>query len=246
MERGIYTAASGMVAAQQWMDVTAHNLANASTTGYKRDAAIFDEAFERAMNADGGLGEYLGSVGTGPILKGQYTSFEVGIPMTTGNDLDVAITTKEGLFSVEGPDGSAYTRDGSFALNEDRELITHSGYRVLDPNGSPIKVPVGTLDVSPDGSISVDGNSIGKIGIYDGQFTKVGHGLFSGTNVTSLNSGSLTSPMLTHRAVESSNVNAIEEMISMIKINRVFEMAQKSITSEDEMSQKLIQSLQSQ
>ncbi len=239
MERGIYTSATGMQAAETWMETIAHNLANASTTGYKRDVVLFGDALERAMYADGGNARFLGTLGSGGTRLGQFTLFDTGLPTPTGNDLDVAITTAEGLFAVQTPDGASYTRDGSFELGPNRELTNKSGFPVLDANGSTITMPAGKVDIAPDGSVSVDGKFVAKLGVWNGEFVKSGSGLYTGANVSVMNDSRLA-----WQAVEASNVNAIDEMISMIKLNRAFEMAQKSATTQDEMSQQLLQILQ--
>jgi flagellar basal-body rod protein FlgF len=239
MNRGIYSTATGMVAAQRWMDVTANNLANASTNGFKRDGLVFNDAMERELAASGGFGTRLGSLGVGATPQGEYTVFEGGPVTATGNPLDMAIEGDKGMFAVRTPGGVRYTRDGSFSLNANRELVTKNGHQVLDERLEPITLPAGKLDVSNEGALSIDGKAAGTIGIFEGTFTKEGDNLYSAVSAKKAESGGVR----TH-AIEGSNVNAVEAMISMITLSRSFELAQKSITQQDELTQRLIQSLQ--
>lgn len=226
---------------EQWLDVVAHNLANASTAGFKKSAVSFDEAFERAMVA-GDYNRLVGTVASGPILRGQHTVWETGPLSPTGNDLDVAITTDRGLFAVQTPNGVRYTRNGSFTLSPDRQLATRDGHLVLDAEMSPIALPAdvgGRIEVSQDGVVSAGDQVVGRLATFDGDFARAGQALFTSTNASPMERASLA-----QRNVELSNVNAVEEMISMIKLNRVFEMAQRATTSQDESTGRLLQSLQ--
>ena len=226
-----------MNAAQQWLDVVSHNLANVSTTGYKRESAVFNDTLKRALyNAEG---SYIGDLGAGGWMQEKYTVMEVGTTTATGNPLDVAIQTPEGFFAVQTDTGVRYTRDGSFSLDADRRLTTKQGLPVLDAAGREIRLPAGKVEVGASGAISVDGTEVSTIGVYDGRVSKLGEGLYEGASMQVIDA-----PMLQAGALEGSNVNAIEEMIAMITLNRIYEMAQRGVLSQDEMSQKLLQSIQ--
>jgi len=254
MIRGIYTTATGMMASEQRLDVIANNLANASTAGFRRDGVNFSEACEREMCADGGLGQSLGTLGSGPTATGQYTDFSPGPVTPTGNALDVAIDSPKAAFAVEvqQPNGTTqtyYTRDGSFTLNASRQLVDKAGYPVLDDSGRPITLPQGVANISADGTVSVDGKSVAKIGVYSGQFVKAANGLFTpavGANGLPVDPQALSGTTLKTQCVEGSNVDTIKSMIDMITTNRSYELAQKSIQKQDDSTQKLIQSLQTQ
>lgn len=226
-----------MSSVQKWLDVVSHNLANVSTTGYKREGVAFNDTLTRAMYGDGG--NYLGELGAGTTLQQEYTVMEVGSITTTGNPLDVAIQSEEGFFAVETPQGIRYTRDGAFTLNADRELVTKSGHPVLDRSNNVIQLPPGQIEIDPDGAVSVDGTDAGSIGLFGGTVVKTGGGLYIGQDMERIGS-----PSLQPGAIEGSNVNAIEHMIEMIRLNRIYEMAQRSAQGQDEMTQKLIQSIQ--
>lgn len=238
MHRGVYTAAAGMQAADKWMDTIAANLANSSTVGFKREAIDFNERLMRELyNADG---KPLGELGAGPESIGRHVIFDVGTPLNTGNPLDVAIRTTEGLFAVQTGEGIRYTRNGSFSVSADNELITKDGHQVLDPQGQPITVRPGILEITTTGQVQSDGVPVGQLGLFKGDFTRFGNSLFACENAEPMDAVNLATS-----AVESSNVNAIEEMVAMIKLNRAFEMAQKSVTSQDEASERLLQILNS-
>src|SRR5438128_8278 len=128
MNRGLYTAASGMSAAQRMLDVTANNLANASTTGFKSDGLVFKDALEANLNSGG---RNIGQMSYGVVADGAYTNFGVGAITPTGNPLDVAINDSKGAFKVEANGQKRFTRDGSFRLDDQKQLVTREGYPVL-------------------------------------------------------------------------------------------------------------------
>lgn len=241
MNRGIYATASGMQGAQQLLDVITNNLANASTIGYKKDGLAFDDTLARELRADGGNGPVIGTLGQGPQEKGRYVDLSSGQLATTGNPLDLAITESKGFFAIQGAEGTTYTRNGSFSLNAERELVTQQGKRVLDEQNTPITVPEGRLEVSADGTIQVDGVPQGKVGVFSGAFKKISGSEFSCDDAVPIDDFQIRTG-----ALESSNVNPIETMVGMISLNRSFELAQRSIIQQDELTEKLIQSLNQQ
>lgn len=227
-----------MLATQKWMDTVTNNLANVSTNGFKRDGLAFSDALETEIRAAGGMGQSIGTLGSGTTPAEAYTSFEVGPMQSTGRPLDVAIDAESGMFAVQTPDGIRYTRDGSFTLNDQRELVTKDGFQVLDQNERPITLSAGTPSVDAGGQITVDGQSVGTIGVYDGIFQKEGSNLYASSNPTAD-----SAPSLKPQTLEGSNVNAVQTMVEMIQIGRLFELSQKSIQQQDDLSQRLIQSL---
>lgn len=241
MNRGIYATATGMWAAQSKMDVIANNMANAATTGYKRDGLAFAERYERELRANGGLGLSLGTLGSGSIQRSQFTHFGVGALSATSNPLDLAIPQDKGLFAVQTPQGVRYTRDGAFSINADRELVNKLGFHVLDESGRPIVLPVGSPQIQDDGTVFVGDREAGKIGVFDGNFQKTGNNLYESSNAKPIEGASVKAGHL-----EASNVNPVEAMIEMISLNRSFELAQRSIVQQDELTQRLIQSLRDQ
>jgi len=229
-----------MQATQTEMDLISNNLANISTVGFKRDGIAFSDAMEREVYANGGLGQKLGTLGSGPTQARQYTVFVMGPISGTGNALDVAINTQSGAFAVRDKDGSTkYTRNGSFTINADRTLTTKSGLPVLDDSEREITLPEGVVSISNDGTISVGDSTVAKIGVFDGAFTKTGNNLFETRKAELMSNADLRTS-----ALEGSNVNSIEVMVKLISLNRNFELSQKSIQQQDSLTQRLIQSLQ--
>jgi flagellar basal-body rod protein FlgF len=240
MTRGVYAAAAGMMASEQWLDQIANNLANASTTGFKRDEATFNEGYLRLVRDGAGRGAPLGELGAGPDLIASRTVWEQGSILHTGSPLEAAIRNPRGLFAVETPAGVRYTRAGSFTLNDRKELVTHSGLRVLDDRGQPLVFPPDTASpkIMEDGRVMAGEVPIGRLALWDGDAVKVGGSLF-----TLAQPQQLPAVSLAVGAIEASNVNPVEEMISMIKLHRAFEMSQKSASSQDEATSGLIQAM---
>ena len=222
--------------AQRAMDVIANNLANVSTNGFKRDGIAFNDALERELEQGG---RNVGSLGSGASVQSIFTDFSIGSMTETGNPLDLALESPKGLFAIQTPSGVRYTRDGSFGLDVNRQLITKDGMPVLDDQNRPITVESGSISVQSDGTIQIDGEPKAKIGIFDAAgFVKEGLNRFTPAGPVTTSTATVKSG-----ALESSNVNAVDAMVQMIQLSRLFEMSQKSITSQDELTQRLIQSL---
>ncbi len=236
MNRGLYTAATGMSAAQRMLDVTANNLANVSTNGFKSDGLVFRDALDANMNL---AGRPLGQMSYGVVAAGQFTNFAIGAITPTGNPLDVAINDSKGAFKVQLPNGQPrFTRDGAFRLDDQKQLVTRDGYPVLDKNDNPITIDGSDIKIDDHGVITVDGKEAATIGVFDGNFIKEGQNLYLSNDAQQSDEIGVKG-----KALESSNVNPIESMVQMITINRAFEMAQKAVSQHDELTQRLIQSL---
>jgi flagellar basal-body rod protein FlgB len=227
-----------MIASQQTMDVVTNNLANVNTSGYKSDSVLFNEELERQMTLPNS--KAVGMVATGPAIKQQFTNFNQGSLNQTNNKLDFAIEGN-GMFAIQSDNGQiSYTRNGAFTQSSTGDLITKDGSQVLDPSGNPIQFPAGPFNVTPNGTIQnpTTGQSYGQIGIYNGTFTKAASGLYASADATAQPTNS-TATTLKQGALEGSNVNSISSMVQMIELGRNFDMAQKSMLAEDDMTQKL-------
>ncbi|MCU0315172.1 MAG: flagellar hook-basal body protein [Fimbriimonadaceae bacterium] len=232
-----------MSTSTKWMEVIANNLANTSTTGFKRDVMVFNDGLMREMARDSGRGETIGQLGAGAIPMRMMTIFEAGVHNPTGNPLDLAIANDHAMFSVQTPQGVRYSRDGAFALNTERQLVTKNGSLVLDGNGQPIVIPPGKMEIAQDGAITVNEQQVAQIALFEGQFSKMGDSLFAGQSTQRLPA---ERAQMLQGFIESSNVNAVTEMIAMIRLHRAFDMAQKSAMSQDEATQRLLQTIQGQ
>lgn len=240
MIRGLYTAASGMIARQAQMDNVTNNLANANTPGYKlqnMNFKSFDEAVIFNMDKKVGSANFknvLGSIEMGVAIDQTNTDFTQGILQDSDRNLDFALNG-DGFFTVEAPDGTErYTRAGRFLLTADGRLVTPSGYSVLgiDENGNkvPIVLDDQSIKLEPDGSF-VSGNNKYRFAIS--QFQNI-NTLERNADNMYINRGN-ENPVLTQNtevkqySLESSNVDIIKTITDMISIMRSYETNQKVI-----------------
>ena len=257
MLRSLYTAATGMEAQQLKMDVISNNLANASTTGFKKARAEFEDLLAETVRVPGaplpgGGGDPAPlQVGLGVRTGSTTRSFAQGDVVATQNSLDVAIEGR-GFFRVIRPSGeAAYTRAGNFRLDGEGRLTTPHGERV-EPG---IEVPPETLDltIKPDGTVlarlpgTPELQELGVIELTtfpnpDGLLA-AGDNLFDATEAAGEplqhRPGEDGAGQLAQGYLESANVKAVEEMIGMISTQRAYELCSKVIQTADEMLQRL-------
>ncbi|GAW31229.1 flagellar basal-body rod protein FlgF [Carboxydocella sp. JDF658] len=248
MIRGLYTAASGMVAQQKRMDTIANNMANVNTAGFKRDETVV-EAFPQLLlsrlndpgipgAAKGEIRPLVGGLGTGARLQAVLPIFTQGPLRQTEAPLDVAIAG-DGFFVVQTPAGEAYTRNGAFQLDEQGYLVTSAGYRVLG-QGGPIRVQPGSkVVIDEQGQVTANGQPVGKLRVVafanPQALQKLGDSLFQGTGATPL-----AEPVLRPGFLEQSNVNPVLEMVNMLTAMRTYEAGQKTIQAEDQLLEKAV------
>jgi flagellar basal-body rod protein FlgG len=228
---GAYPILSGALAQEKRLEIITNNLANLNTTGYKKDRAVFGVVSLGPAESPPGTGEPLGPAPVFSALSLVTTDFAPGAMRTTGDPLDMSIDG-EGFFVVDTPTGPRYTRDGHFTLDAEGRLVTSGGFPVLG-TGGPITLPLGKVTVDSDGRISVDGAEIDTLRVVQlddsARLRKVGGNLFDG--------GGQPEAAVVGRirpgALESSNVNPVEEMTTMIEVMRLYEAAQKVIQTTD-------------
>jgi flagellar basal-body rod protein FlgG len=253
MNRALWIGKTGLDAQQTRMATVSNNLANVNTTGYKKARAAFEDLLYQNVRQPGGQSSQdtqLPSglmLGTGVRVVGTEKLFEQGNIVQTENPLDVAVNGR-GFLQILRPDGTlAYTRDGSFQLSADGQLVTSGGY-LLQP---PITVPEGTqqLTIGSDGVVSVQlaGQAapvqLGTIQLADfvnpAGLQPMGENLFLETGASGApqpaNPGSNGLGSLVQGALETSNVNVVEELVNMIETQRAYEMNSKSISTTDQM-----------
>lgn len=248
MLRGIYSAASGMLADQRRLDVIANNLANASTSGFKRDASVtqsFQDLLvvrvgDRAPVADAQQ-NMIGRVGFGTLLSVTAARLTSGAMKQTGNPLDVAISG-DGFFVVNTDRGLRFTRNGSFRQAADGTLVTQEGHQVM-VDGQAVQGEAGTLRIDERGRVFAAGQELGTLtviaGADVGSIRKEGGNLWTpvGPNEPSglIPSGDANAPHELHVGyLEASNVESVTEMVEMMTTMRSFEANQKSIQAQDE------------
>jgi flagellar basal-body rod protein FlgF len=214
MDRGLYIAASGMLAEQIRQEQIANDLANASTAGYKADRTA-QSTFGDLLLANSGSGAVVGRQSTAVQVAAIETDFTPAAARDTGESLDFAITG-EGFFAVQTPQGVRYTRNGQFALDTQGRLVTARGDLVLGRGGAPI--------ATRDGK--VDARLIGVVNLTNPR--KEGDSLVSGTPA-----GAATGQVRAG-ALEASGADAARAMVDMIASMRAFEAGQKVIQAIDD------------
>ena len=261
MDASLWVAKTGLNAQQTRMSVIANNLANVNTTGFKRDRAVFEDLlYQNIKQAGGQTGADTTApvgfmLGTGTRIVATEKMQGQGNMISTENALDLAVEGS-GFFQIVQQDGTiSYTRDGSFKLSQDGELVTVSG-ALLQPQ---VVIPpdAATITVGLDGTVSVElanggGNQqLGQIQlarfVNGAGLEAMGQNLFretqaSGPPIISVpgeqGAGNIAQGML-----EASNVNVVEELVNMIETQRAYEVNSKAISSVDGMLMFLNQNL---
>jgi flagellar basal-body rod protein FlgF len=227
MERGLYIAASGMVAEQARQDRVAADLANASTPGYK-PAVAPQESFGSLLLQRTGDGAVVGSLDEGVAQATPVVDLSEGPLKETDEPLDLAIAG-DGFLAVQTPAGARYTRNGQLTLDGHRRLVTSTGDAVLDDAGHPVLLPTGTPDIAADGRISVGGKRVAKLAIVSVDVTSsLGDGLYAGKA-----KGAATG-RLRQGYLEGSGSDPMKAMVDMIESMRAYEAGQRVIHAIDE------------
>lgn len=259
MIRSLWIAKTGLEAQQTQMDVISNNLANVSTTGFKRARAVFEDLLYQTLRQPGAQSSEQTTlpsglqIGTGVKPVATERIFTQGNLQQTGNAKDVAIQGN-GFFQVLMPDGTTtYTRDGSFQVDANGQLVTASGY----PVQPAITIPPDTLTltIARDGTVSVQqaGSAattvVGTLQlamfVNPAGLQSLGENLYgettaSGTPTTTA-PGSNGAGLLNQGYVETSNVNVVEELVNMIQTQRAYEINSKAISTSDQMLARLTQ-----
>jgi flagellar basal-body rod protein FlgG len=253
MNQALWIAKTGLDAQQTRMAVLSNNLANTNTTGFKRDRASFEDLLYQTVRQPGGSTSEQTQlptglqVGTGVRVAATAKEFSQGNLNQTGNALDVAINGR-GFFEVLLPDGStAYTRDGSFQVDSQGQIVTNEGY----PVQPGLQLPEGaqSVTVGADGTVSaqVSGQSaavqVGQLTLSDfvnpaglqakGENVYVETGASGPAQSGAPGQGGVGT--LVQGALESSNVNVVEELVSMIETQRAYETNAKVLSATDSM-----------
>lgn len=259
MIRSLWISKTGLEAQQTQMDVISNNLANVSTTGFKRSRAVFEDLLYQNVRQPGAQSSQQTQIpsglqiGTGVRPTAAERIQTQGNLQQTSNQFDIAIQGA-GFFQVLMPDGTmAYTRSGSFQTDFQGQLVTSNGF-VVQPT---ITIPVNatSVTIARDGTVSVTQPGvaapaqIGSIPLTifinpsglqsqgENMFAETGSSGAPNINVPGTNGAGL----LNQGYVETSNVNVVEELVNMIQTQRAYEINSKAITVSDQMLQKLSQ-----
>jgi flagellar basal-body rod protein FlgF len=244
MDNSLLVSLSQQLAAYRSMDVIANNIANASTPGFKRESAKFEEYITHVRPSETQQGpQALSFVKDAGVVRdlgqGEMTS--------TGAPLDFAINGK-GFFAVQTPSGMRYTRDGHFSLNQDGQLVTSDGYAVQGDGGAITITPSdGNVSVGPDGTISsiLNGtsNQIGKLQVMsfpnERAMTKQGANLYSTTQAATPS----TEATVAQHMLEGSNVKPVIEMSHMVEVMRAYQMTATLSSSQETLMRQAIDKL---
>ncbi|MEB0135246.1 flagellar basal-body rod protein FlgG [Actimicrobium sp. CCC2.4] len=259
MIRSLWISKTGLEAQQTQMDVISNNLANVSTSGFKRSRAVFEDLLYQTLRQPGAQSSQQTQLpsglqlGTGVRPVATERIFTQGNLQQTSNDKDVAIQG-QGFFQVLLPDGTtAYTRDGSFQIDSQGQMVTSSGF-VIQP---AITIPAAaqSLTVGRDGTISVTlqgtaaATQIGALQLAtfinpagleskgENLYVETGASGTANTNTPGTNGAGI----LSQGYVETSNVSVVEELVNMIQTQRAYEINSKAISTSDQMLAKLSQ-----
>jgi flagellar basal-body rod protein FlgG len=236
MLEGLHSAAAGMAAQQQRMDAVANDLANANTTGYKHQRVGFRDLVYDQTGRSSAQGVRTGS-GAAAVDAGR--AFAQGTLQRTDRTLDVAIQG-EGFLRVRLADGrDALTRDGGLHIDGNRRLTTSTGALVQPAITVPEGVGEDQISIGPDGTVLAAGNRIGRLDVVtvrsEAGLLSVGNNAFVTTAASGAAIAAPRATSLTQGALESSNTDMAEAMVSMIESQRAYQLASKAISTADEM-----------
>jgi flagellar basal-body rod protein FlgG len=259
MIRSLWISKTGMEAQQTQLDHISNNLANVATSGYKRAHAQFEDLIYQNLRQSGAATSEQTQlptglqVGLGTRAVATARNFSQGNLQQSGGNLDVAIKGN-GFFQIQLPDGgTAYTRDGSFQLDAQGQMVNNSGYLVQP--GITIPANAQSVTIAPDGTVTVGlpgqatPQTVGQLQlasfINPAGLDPMGSNLFAETassgTPSSASPGSSGLGSLQQGFVETSNVNVVEELVSMIQTQRAYELNSKAISTSDQMLQRLAQ-----
>ena len=260
MWRGLYIAASGMITETKHTDMIANNLANASTTGYKRDdMAIreFEPMLLRRINdhsadtevtsfkgfrIEGNRPPRVGMLGLGSAVDEIATDHLQGAMQTTGNTYDLAISG-QGYFVIDTQQGPRYTRDGSFYRSANGQLQNVRGQAVLSAQGRPITIPADAqrVNITGDGRIYADGAQIAQLGFVE--FDAPEAVIKQGDNLYRPQEGARpqqATGTIEQGLLEMSNTSVVTEMVELINNYRVYEAGSKAVQTQDTLLDKAV------
>lgn len=246
MLKELYTAALGMLPQQTRLEMTANNLANANTVGYKRSGVFEQSLIEAREN----LLNVRGDAETEDVPISQYIDFRPGAHQKTGNPLDLALEGGDTFFVLLAPDGSEHlTRAGHFTLDDQGTVITMDGKMLLSTNG-PIRIELSQqndnlggdtvarqIQISPQGEIQLNGQFVAQLRVLQvanpQTLQRSSSTCFQPSDDTDLRELDVAAIRVQQGYLEASNVNVVSELVSMIQLQRVFELGQKVIQTND-------------
>lgn len=225
MDNAIYAGLSRQSGLMREMRAVANNIANADTTGFRREGVIFAEHMKS-------MGREAGTLSMAHA-RGRVVDLSTAGLRQTGGDLDLGIEG-EGFFMVETPQGTRLTRAGAFMTDAEGQIVNADGHPLLDDGEAPVAVPPGTraIAVGADGTLSGDGEPLARIGLFTADPASLQHQggtLFEATEVLPAEEGRVRQGFL-----EGSNVEPVAEIARMIEVQRAYELGQSFLQREDD------------
>lgn len=242
MDPILSSAASGMRARMESLEMLANNLANASTGGYKSDREFYNiyvaaEASESAADGTNPMPDQQ------PLIEKHWIDYSQGVLHQTSNPLDAGLDGS-GFFAVDGPSGTLYTRNGSFRVNANGVLVNADGYPLRTVEGPAVQLnSQNPIKIQADGTVEQDGQAVGQLAVVDfpdrGAINKQGLNYF--VNVDP-NLGPQASTAVIHQGnLEDSNVAAPELAVRLISVMRQFESLQKAVSIATDMNKSAVE-----
>lgn len=234
MDAAGYTTLTRQSGLMREMQVVANNIANISTTGFRREGVVFEE--------------YIAKTPDGPSLSmasgdGRVIDLTHAGISQTGGAFDLAIQG-DGFFQVQTPDGPRLTRAGNFTPSPTGELVTNDGYRLMDDGGAAIVLPPGAskIAVAQDGTLSADGAPVAHIGLWQpGDPLSLQHQ--AGTMFSADSVQPATGGVIMQGYLEDSNVEPVQEIARMIEVQRAYELGQSFMDQEDKRMRGVVDTL---
>ncbi|WP_424928988.1 flagellar hook-basal body complex protein [Amaricoccus tamworthensis] len=238
MDTASYVILTRQTGLKKELNAVANNVANLNTTGYQRQGVVFSEMVQ-SLQTDGGSVAMSGA-------RGRYNDELQGALVQTGGRLDMAVEG-DGYFQVLTPAGERLTRAGAFTRDNIGQVVNMDGYPLLNDGGGPIVIPfeAENVDIGPDGTVSVDGDPVGRVGLFvpeDPTTVQREAGTIYRVDGEVI---PVETPdgRIVQGFVEQSNVNAITEIARMIEVQRAYERGQKLLEQENERISKTVDTL---
>jgi flagellar basal-body rod protein FlgF len=235
MDATVYTTLSRQSGLMRELQVVAQNIANASTTGYRREGTVF--------------AEHVAALGTAPSLSmahatGRLIDPSQGALTRTGGALDMAVMG-EGYFQVSTPDGLRLTRNGAFTLAPDGTLVTQDGHPLLDEAGASIVLPpdAGNVRLAEDGTLSLGDAPLGRVGVVMPEKPETLRRDAATLLAFDGSTAPVEGPKVLQGQIEEANVNAVSEISRMIEVQRAYEAGQTLLDREDDRIRTVIRTL---
>lgn len=245
MFQGFYNLASGMITQNKNLDVISNNITNSITLGFKKDtmtsSTFKEELMARSGNLDKSSPQDLNNVAMLRVSTGTVTNFEQGQFEETGNPLDVALAT-DGFFQIQTQNGLVYTRNGAFSIDDEGYLALLEVGRVMGTNG-PIYLGTDDIKIDDSGTIYFSDDRIaGNISVVDfadrTQLEKAENGIFT-TNAQ----GNNVNAKMIQGYIEQSNVDSVDEMVSMMESQRALQSAAQVLKIYDQLMSKAVNNI---